>query len=539
MNQSVVGTRRQFVGTAGATLLIAGVSGLGFVANPDYAQADEPQFQWDEEADLLIVGGGLAGQAAAVCAALEGGSDISVVLLEKSPSDFGGGNSRFSSSCVIYGQPGNEAEVFAYLKELRHSDKTGTPDDVLEAYANELCQNHEWVNQLGVSDEDMTVLTGTENLACFPEWPELEHANYCGVMMSFIGKYTHIVDLMLDKIAGLPQIQHKLECPLTALVQDPESKRVLGGVYTNAEGAEIHIKANKGVIMTCGGFENNPQMMANYFSQPDAKPVAAVHNTGDGHLICSRLGAAMWHMNAGAGMWNAIRTLDDSSWGIYSGSGNPLKEYGITVGSNGRRFYMDWDACCTYDWSQHENGVSLESTVSSRHGHMQFGGDWHLLPMPAESWFICDQAAMDAGCYAAQGEDPVSEGFGYSADTIEELAEQVGLPADELVQTIETWNTYCENGRDLSFYRPESTLNPITTAPFYAMRCVPAMLNTDGGPVRDALARVIDLEGNPVPGLYSAGEFGSVWSGHYQGGGNLAECLAFGRIAARSALAEK
>ena len=67
----------------------------------------------------------------------------------------------------------------------------------------------------------------------------------------------------------------------------------------------------------------------------------------------------------------------------------------------------------------------------------------------------------------------------------------------------------------------------------------PQMLNTDGGPVRNAKAEVIDLEGNPIPHLYSAGEFGSVWSGHYQGAGNLGECLAFGRIAAASALANE
>ena len=67
----------------------------------------------------------------------------------------------------------------------------------------------------------------------------------------------------------------------------------------------------------------------------------------------------------------------------------------------------------------------------------------------------------------------------------------------------------------------------------------PQRLNTDGGPVRNAKAEVIDLEGNPIPHLYSAGEFGSVWSGHYQGAGNLGECLAFGRIAAASALANE
>lgn len=144
---------------------------------------------------------------------------------------------------------------------------------------------------------------------------------------------------------------------------------------------------------------------------------------------------------------------------------------------------------------------------------------------------------IDNGVFALQGEDPVAEGFGYKADTLEELAAQADLPAEQLIETVDLWNSYCENGKDPAFFRPPNTLTPIKTAPFYIMMQQPQMLNTDGGPVRSAKAEIIDVEGNPIPHLYSAGEFGSVWSSLYQGGGNLGECLAFGRIAARSALA--
>ena len=91
----------------------------------------------------------------------------------------------------------------------------------------------------------------------------------------------------------------------------------------------------------------------------------------------------------------------------------------------------------------------------------------------------------------------------------------------------------------MAFYRPSNHMTPVASGPFYAMLCTPTLLNTDGGPVRNAKGEIIDIEGNVIPHLYSAGEFGSGWSGHYQGGGNLGECLAFGRIAARSALANE
>ena len=131
----------------------------------------------------------------------------------------------------------------------------------------------------------------------------------------------------------------------------------------------------------------------------------------------------------------------------------------------------------------------------------------------------------------------MADGWAYVADTLEELAEQCGVPANELVKTVDLWNHWCEIGEDLAFYRPSDTLTPVAQGPFYAIMCIPTLLNTDGGPVRSAKGEILDPDGDPIPGLYSAGEFGSVWGHYYQGCGNVGECAAFGRISARSALA--
>ena len=136
-------------------------------------------------------------------------------------------------------------------------------------------------------------------------------------------------------------------------------------------------------------------------------------------------------------------------------------------------------------------------------------------------------------------DDPVADGWAYEAATIEELAGKIEVPAAELTATVAQWNEFCERGADMAFYRPADTLTPVKTGPFYAMRCVPAMLNTDGGPTRNAQGQILDPFGEPIPHLYSAGEFGSVWGHLYQGTGNVGECAAFGRIAARSALANE
>ncbi|MBR2836281.1 MAG: FAD-binding protein [Coriobacteriales bacterium] len=92
---------------------------------------------------------------------------------------------------------------------------------------------------------------------------------------------------------------------------------------------------------------------------------------------------------------------------------------------------------------------------------------------------------------------------------MEELAALIEVPVNELTATVDQWNEFCDRGVDLAFYRPAVTLNKIVKTPFYVQLCVPAMLNTDGGPMRSAKAEVLDPCGNPIPHLYSAGEFGS------------------------------
>ena len=81
----------------------------------------------------------------------------------------------FSSGWFMYTSADREQAALDYLKELRHSD-TGTPDDVLAAFATELTRNLDWIKELGAADTDLTIVPGTTDYACFPEYPELEHS---------------------------------------------------------------------------------------------------------------------------------------------------------------------------------------------------------------------------------------------------------------------------------------------------------------------------------------------------------------------------
>lgn len=510
-------SRRSFLKNA-AVMAAAGTAGslLTGTAIAENASA----VAWDEEVDVVVVGAGLAGLTAAVTIAKEGNGE-KCLLLEK--GSVPAGNTPYAAGAVLCAN--DVAEVNKYLKGLSGGS---TPDDVIEAYTEGLAESYEWVKSLGAIEEDMTIITYNENRR--PEYPEVE-GGYSLFVFAFIGKaggYKHVQNFMMDKMLEFSDcVEYRPSTAMESLIQDPADKTIIGVVAGGK-----NIRAKKGVIMCCGGFESDQKMLKDY-TGVKAYPLAAPLNTGDGHRACMAVGADLWHMHGGAQFWMSVRNLENTRFLDYTWNFT-TKKHGITVGINGRRFYMDADGCSCgtiYDVND------IRVNVGYRHGLTQYGGEWAHLPLPEKAWFIYDADGLANGAIPAEkSTDPVADGWAVKADTIEELAALIDVPVEELVQTVETWNGYCEEGKDRAFYRGPDSLCKLAKAPYYASLCVPALLNTDGGPRRNAKAEILDTAGNPIPHLYSAGEFGSIWGHCYQGAGNLGECMVFGRIAARNVL---
>jgi succinate dehydrogenase/fumarate reductase flavoprotein subunit len=131
----------------------------------------------------------------------------------------------------------------------------------------------------------------------------------------------------------------------------------------------------------------------------------------------------------------------------------------------------------------------------------------------------------------------IEKGWIKRADSIEELAEATGFPDPAvLVETVRAYNEACAAGVD-PFGRPADTLVPLDTPPYYCTPLYPGGPNTCGGPRRDEKARVLNPFGEPIPGLYAAGELGEAVGQLYpSNGANLSESICFGRIAAADAL---
>jgi succinate dehydrogenase/fumarate reductase flavoprotein subunit len=136
--------------------------------------------------------------------------------------------------------------------------------------------------------------------------------------------------------------------------------------------------------------------------------------------------------------------------------------------------------------------------------------------------------------WSADNSVEIDRGWIHKANTIAELAGLIGVPAAELERTFDRYNTAVRSGND-DFRRVIQKMEPVEKPPFYAVALWPCLLNTQGGPRRNARAEVLDAHGQPIPGLFSAGELGSMWGQLYPGAGNIGEALVTGQIAARSA----
>jgi succinate dehydrogenase/fumarate reductase flavoprotein subunit len=130
---------------------------------------------------------------------------------------------------------------------------------------------------------------------------------------------------------------------------------------------------------------------------------------------------------------------------------------------------------------------------------------------------------------------------------MEKLAEKIKahpdnhglMNAEVFCRSVSNFNAYCAKGEDLDFHREPDTLGTVEKPPFYAMALFPGGPNTKGGLKANEKRQVVNWDGNVIPRLYAAGEIASVFKNVYQAGGNIAECIVFGRIAGLNAAGEK
>ena len=548
-------TRRSLIGGAAMLTTGAAASMVGFSGK---ALAEETS--WTDERDVVIVGAGFAGLGAAITAKTEF-PDLNCVVLEAAPFYETGGNSRVCGQ--VYTTMDDVDKAVTYLQECNGGADI-VEEEYIRAWAQRETEAYQWLADLGCDlqklwiDCDPPYNGGIE----FPEY----HGSDGIVTYAFGGSLGGDTENSYGIVGGALYnwgyekamelgVEIKNDTRVVDFVLDPETREVRG-VATEAGDA---IKARRGVIMACGGFENDLETMRQYFPLPSLSttmsPDGTFYNRGDGLRMCQRLGAKMWHMNNFASVnWQYPLTedLDPLKAGSISLT-TDAKDF-VFIGPRGKRF------------------VNEERTNFLRHGKSCFyGGVYTQQPMFTPAWTVFGSEKFEATDpiikngkskderteYMLGGdgtnESALEQGIIIKGDTLEELAANMGLDErwiPDFVDEITQYNeVYCDEGYDYDFKRgtyffddgcpqrkeiKEFELQPLEP-PFYAIRMTPYLLNTQGGPKRNGKGEILDIDENVIPRIWGAGEFGAIFASDYNGGFNVVDAWMTGREAMRTA----
>jgi 3-oxosteroid 1-dehydrogenase len=336
-----------------------------------------------------------------------------------------------------------------------------------------------------------------------------------------------------------------LACPVESL--ETEGDRVVG-VVARRGGSDVRIQARRGVVVAAGGFERNDEMRKKYQRAPidAAWTVGNYDNTGDGIRAGADIGAALdvelmreaWWMPATLApgqRYNSVLMIEKSM------------PHGMFVNREGKRFVneaesyndlvIDMYACDERDGVSIPAWFLVDGTYRAR---------YNLGPvLPA---FVMPDKKLPPSWQPGAG-------WLHRADSIEELARDLGIDPSTLRATVDRFNGFAAAGEDADFRRgdsandryysdPRATPNPslgaLTKAPFYAVPITPSDLGTKAGLMTDLGGRVLDDDGHAISGLYAAGNSTSTVMGtRYAGAGaTIAPAMVFGFLAAEAIAAD-
>jgi succinate dehydrogenase/fumarate reductase flavoprotein subunit len=503
--------------------------------------------------DIVIVGYGAAGAVAAIEAARAGAR---VLLIEKMRDP--GGISILSAGGV---RICHDAE--AGFQYLRHTCGGRTPDDVLRALARGMTEVPDYLRDLARIDGARVKVAPAAGNYPFPGCDALGYAEieaipgfgepggpqqngYLSARPLRPGCFLFkVLADQIDHHVAAGRIEVRLSTRVERLVQGP-GREVLGVFCRTNDGPPERVLSRCGVILTCGGFEADEAMKRQFLVSTPVLPGSFLGNTGDGIRMAQAAGADLWHMWHYHGPYGMRHPDPDFPLALYAKllpmwtperETRPLPKMAWIIVDQHARRYVD----------EYPPYLSDTGVRQFDHYDPQVGRHPRL-----PSFLIFDEAGRklypmgrsitnDPSAHYEWSADNLKEvenGILVRADSIEALALELGLDPGALTATVERWNAAAAAGVDREFGRRPETMHALQTPPFYAARLWPVVINTQGGPVHDARQRVLDPYGQPLPGLYAAGELGSVFGHVYMAGGNLAECFVGGRIAARTALEE-
>lgn len=448
----------------------------------------------DCTAEAVIIGGGAAGMTAAIKAAQKG---IHVVLLEK--MDLLGGTSVMAGVGTQAGgsklqlakeNPYTADEFFEYLKGLGHKEeKIPTVAPISEDYAYTLAYRSgemmDWLSEIGL-----------------PMQATADHSNAHSLSSKENGLFGEQLVRALKEQLTAAGVEVRMANRATEIVME---NGAVAGVKVSGPNGDYTIHTNYAAICT-GGYGGGEEALKAFApSRLGYVSTEAVSNTGDGLFLASNAGGALTDVEAIT--YRTIATGMDNVGGAI-GLHNAVNAGAIYVNSEGKRFV-------------NEAGAAEDVVLAIQ---AQQGGT---------AWVVMDQAAMDerfnvSGLYIPGTYDRVFT----KADTLDELAEKMNVPAKTLKETVAAYTEAVKAQSDSAFGRDKFLLSTMENGPYYACSGKPSNHICAGGIVTDGKAQVLTEAGEVIPGLYAAGE--TVNLAYHP----LCSALTYGMVAAEQIAAQ-
>ena len=491
----------------------------------------------EETVDVVVVGAGGAGMTAAITATDAGKK---VIVVESQP--IAGGNSvrstggmnaaktpyqdknEFKEAAGVEKTLATAAEKFADNETI--TALAATVKSQWDAYqANpqgyfdsvELMELDTLIGGKGKNNPEL-VKTLAENSAAAIEWlasigAEVKNVGaFGGASVKRIhrpvnadGKVTAVgayIVPILEKNLQDRNVQFLFDTTANEIIM--KDGKAVGIKATGKDGNKVTINA-KSVVIATGGFGANAEMVEKY--KPELKGFATTNAEGaqgQGIDMATAVGAATVDMDQ-IQIHPTVHIEEDGNAHLIT---EGLRGDGaILVNAEGKRFYDE---------------VSTRDKVSAA-----------IIAQPEKSaWLVVDQSMVDKSAVIA---GYIKSGYTVTGATYEELAKAMGVDEATFVSTMNTWNQAVEAKSDAEFNRT-SFANPLTAAPYYAIKITPAVHHTMGGIVINPKAEVLNEKGEVISGLFAAGEVtGGVHGANRLGGNAVADFVVFGRISGQSA----
>jgi succinate dehydrogenase/fumarate reductase flavoprotein subunit len=501
--------------------------------------------QWNISTDVVVIGAGAAGLAAAISARDHGAAVIVVeenfdigghAMLSGGRVQLGGGNA-LQRKLGIEDSPD---KVFEDWVNFRRGDARYNDRDLVRTFADECVPTFQFLLDNGVTFIEKPI--ETPDAASVPrvfvthEWhiPNeviAPHRNRNGS-----GLARRLAAGARDKGARI-LLKHEM----TEIMRDGAKGRVLG-IRARADDQDIAIEARKGVVIATGGHTGNvnfrrmfdPRLTEEY--QQAGQPYSL--QGADGELAAMDIGASLWatgtqtaevgpaitktrHIGTRWGYISLYYEPDSPIFHLCKATGLTLTDWqeAILVKQNGKRFWNEVDSSYAF----------LNAALAHSGGDNKRNGGGPI-------WAIFDANAVARQKWKPEPPHVDPDGYFFRADTIRELAGRIKNPyqtqpmsGDVLQETVNRYNSFVTAGADADFGKPAPPYR-IEKPPFYAAWSTPILHDSLSGLRTDTSAQVIDIRGEAIDGLYCAGESQGGFAQH-----GLGRCIVFGRIAGRHA----